>query len=210
MAGVRTALSLTGRECTGRVRARVPRTCRMGVASHVGGQIRDGPVHRDRRGPTPRPASPRPPRGPPEARSGRPAAPGHAGRSEAWQDAGSWERLRGREGTDHSPGSLLLVALGSPPALLVALAAGARALCQARAQRPLAPAPVALLRPDRAPSWGCGGHSPCGVRPPGAGLQLQQCGERVPQGLEVPDHGGGPPPPLCLALLLGQFYGFDF
>lgn len=54
------------------------------------------------------------------------------------------------------------------------------------------------------------GHSPSGMRLPGAGLQLQQLREGVPQGLEVPYHHSGLPPPLCLALLLGQLNGFDF
>lgn len=54
------------------------------------------------------------------------------------------------------------------------------------------------------------GHSPSGVRPPGASLQLQQLGEGIPQGLQIPHNHGGPPPPLRLALLLSQLYGFDF
>lgn len=54
------------------------------------------------------------------------------------------------------------------------------------------------------------GHSPSGTWLPTASLQLQQLGEGVSQGLQVPHHHRGPPSPLCLALLLGQLYGFDF
>ena len=52
-------------------------------------------------------------------------------------------------------------------------------------------------------------HSPSGRGPPAAGLQLQQLREGVPQGLQVPHHHRGPPPPLRLELLFRQLYGFN-
>lgn len=48
------------------------------------------------------------------------------------------------------------------------------------------------------------GHSPLATH-----LQLQQLGQGVPQGLQVPYHHRGPAPLLRLALLLRQPCGFD-
>lgn len=70
----------------------------------------------------------------------------------------------------------------------------------------LAPGPASQ---PQVPEAAAHRRSPCRTRPPAAGLQLQQLREGVLQGLQVPHHHRGPPSPLCLALLLGQLYGFD-
>lgn len=119
----------------------------------------------------------------------------------------------------------------TPPACPEAQATGARASAPTRrsgtsaaSASPRLPAgssrssghrSVAAALEGPAPSWcrnpqATDGHSPSGTGLPRTRLQLQQLGEGISQGLQVPHHRRGPPSPLSLALLLRQLYGFDF